>query len=125
MRERVELVDGVARDRLLQRALVAALRHADGDGPLAERREPRLVQLEVVGHRRHEDLAGHAERRRVVVEPLDDAADEVARRELLDLVDHDPLAPDDAPAPHVEHLHGGFELVVGDAEDVEVLRRRR
>ena len=46
---------------------------------------------------------------------------ELAGRELLDLVEDEALAPDDPTLADVEHLHGGFELVVGEADDVEVL----
>ena len=42
-------------------------------------------------------------------------------RELLDLVEHEALASDHAALAHVEHLHRRLEIVVGDADHVDVL----
>ena len=41
--------------------------------------------------------------------------------DVLDLVDHEPLATDDPTLADVEDLHRGLELVVGDADHVDVL----
>ena len=40
---------------------------------------------------------------------------------VLDLVDDEALAPDDPALADVEHLHRRLELVVGDADHVDVL----
>ena len=87
----------------------------------ADRGEPLLVERRVVDVDRHE----HGLRdplRRVVVEALDHVAHQLRRGEVLDLVDDEALAADDPALAHEEHLDGGLELVVGDAEHVEVLR---
>ena len=57
----------------------------------------------------------------VVVEVLEHVADEQRRSEVLHLVDDEPLATSDTTLPHEEHLHRGFELVLGDADDIEIL----
>ncbi len=41
--------------------------------------------------------------------------------ELLDLVDDETLATDDAALAHVEDLHGSFEIVVGETDHIDVL----
>ncbi len=40
--------------------------------------------------------------------------------QVLCFVEHEPLSAHDAALPHEEHLHGGFEIVVGEADDVDV-----
>ena len=70
---------------------------------------------------RHQHLLGHAERRLVAVQLLEDAVDETSRREVFDLVDDEALAADDSALADEEDLHRRFELVVGDADDVDVL----
>ena len=42
-------------------------------------------------------------------------------RQIFDLVDDETLAPDHAALAHEEDLHRGLELVVGDADHVDVL----
>ena len=75
----------------------------------------------VVGLERHEHLLGHALRRLVTVERLDDAVDHPAWRQRLDLVEHEPLAPHDPALAHEEHLHGRFEFVVREPDHVDIL----
>ena len=60
---------------------------------------------------------GHALGRVLTVELLEDAVDQASRREVLDLVEHEPLATDDAAPPDVEDLHRRLQLVVGEADD--------
>ena len=55
------------------------------------------------------------------VELLEQTTDELGAREVFDLVDDQPLAPDHAALPHEEHLHRCFELVFDDADGVVVL----
>ena len=50
------------------------------------------------------------------------SAHQLLAREVLDLVDDEPLAADHPAAAHEEHLHRGLELVVDEADHVEVLR---
>ena len=47
--------------------------------------------------------------------------DQLAGGEVLDLVDDEALAPDHPARAHVEDLHRRLELVVGEADHVEVL----
>ena len=104
-----------------QLALAAALRDADAHLRTAVQREELLVELVVLGHERDEDLLRARRQRRVGVELLDDAGDERRRFDVLDLVDDQALAADDPALAHVEHLDARFELVLLDAEEVEVL----
>ena len=48
-------------------------------------------------------------------------ADQLRPGQVLDLVDDEALAPDDPALAHEEDLDRGLELVVGDADHVEVL----
>ena len=41
--------------------------------------------------------------------------------QVFDLVDYEALAADNSPAPHVEDLHRCLELVLSEAEAVQVL----
>ncbi len=52
---------------------------------------------------------------------LEDVGDQLGPGEVLDLVDDEPLAPHHPPPADVEHLDSGFQLVLGDAEAVQVL----
>jgi len=115
-----ELLASVASDGLVQLALVATLRDADLHTAAAQVSEPLLVGGRVVGRHRHQHLLGHPRRRVVAVQRLQDAIDETTRRELLHLVEHEPLAPDHPALAHEEHLHGRFQLVVGDTDHVDV-----
>ena len=116
-----ELLLGVARHRLVQVAFVAALRHPDLDPRAAFVREPLLVHRTVLRVDRDEHLLRHTEGRLVAVQGLQDAVDQAPRREVLHLVEHEALAPDDATLADVEDLDGGLELVVGETDDVDVL----
>ena len=84
-------------------------------------REPFFVGGAVVGLDRHQHLLRHPGGRFVAVHRLEDAVDELAGCQLLDLVEDEPLASDDAAATDVEHLHRRFEIVLGDADHVDVL----
>ena len=121
-RERLARVE---RRGLQQLALAAALRDADAHLGLAVQREQLLVELAVLGLDRHEDLAGDVFLRRVGVELFDDAGDERRRLDVFDLVDDEPLAADDSPLAHVEHLHARFEEVLVETDEVEVFLARR
>ena len=116
-----ELLLGVAGHRLEQRPLVAALRHPHLHSRPATHRQPLLVGGEVVGLVGHQHLLGHTENRVIAVHRLDDAVDQLARRQLLDLVEDEPLAADNPPPAHVEHLHRRLQFVFGDADHIEVL----
>ena len=83
--------------------------------------QPLLVGRGVVGLVRHEHLLRHADDRLLAVQRFEDAVDQQSRGELLDLVEHEPLAAHHPALAHVEHLHRRLELVLGDADHVEVL----
>ena len=117
----VELLPGVVRHRLEQRPLSPRWGTRIVHPGAAQQRQPLLVQLDVLGLDGHEHLLGHALRRILAVQVLEDPVDQRRRRQLLDLVEDEALAPDDTPAADVEHLHRRLELVVGEADDVEVL----
>ena len=57
----------------------------------------------------------------VAVELLEQPADELGRLDVLDLVDDEALAADDAALAHEEHLHRRLERVVDDPDEVVVL----
>ena len=119
-----ERLQGVVGDRLLQVALVAALRHPDGHlaaAPLAEQ----LLHDVVVGRQRgHQDLA----RDRVAGVLDSDAAVELEQEVLHQLggaalvgaVGHPAALAADAPATDVEDLHRHLERVLGERDDVGV-----
>ena len=46
--------------------------------------------------------------------------DKIPGRDRFDLVDHPAALTAHATATHVEHLHGGFELVLGEGDDVGI-----
>ena len=80
--------------------------------------EPGLERLGVVGQLGHDHLAGG--RQFVAVGVLQHRVDELAERHVELLVDDPRAHPADAAAAHDEQLHRGGELVVVDAEHVEV-----
>ena len=85
-----------------------------------EARQPLLEHGWLVDLSRHQHHRGDAVDR-VGVVLLEDVGQELGWSEVLDLVDDEALAPDDPTPPHVEHLDGGFQLVLGQREAVEVL----
>ena len=87
----------------------------------AHHAEELLVEVLVLGQVRDEHLLGHVGGLGVAVELLEDAGDQRRLVEVLDLVDDEPLAAHDPPAPDEEDLHRRLELVVGDPDDVELL----
>ena len=54
---------------------------------------------------------------------LEHPADQLSRCQGLDLLDDEAVSAHDPAAPHVQHLHRGYEIVLGDGEDVQILRR--
>ena len=111
---------GVADDGAQQGGLVAALRRADGDLRAPHRAEPLGEDLVVGGVGGHQDLAGDL----LVagaVELSQEVLDGLGGGVVL-LVDHPTALATDAPAPHVEDLHRGLQLVVRDAEEIGVHR---
>ena len=113
-----EGLPGVLRGRREQCRLVAAVRDAKPHLAGGQRAEPGLEGLGVVGQLGHHDLAGG--RQLVAVRVLQHGVDEVAERHVELLVDRPRMHAADPPAAHDEQVHGGGELVVVDAEDVEV-----
>ncbi len=115
-----QVLAGRTRDRLLQGALGAPLRHRDVDGPAADGVQPALQQL-AIGR-----LLGHQQAARDVgaVGPVDlgdHLRHELGPREVLHLLGHEaPVAHHPAPA-HEEDLHRRLQRVLGQADHVEVL----
>ena len=105
-----------------QRLAIAALGHPDRDPRAAQQRQPLLVELDVLRlDRARAPASGTPCGRVLAVELLEDAVDQASRREVLDLVEDEAVAPDDTTAADVEDLHRRLELVVGEADDVDVL----
>ena len=73
------------------------------------------------GSTAHEHLLRDTLGRVLAVQRLEDAVDQPSGCEVLDLVEHEPLASDDSPLADEEHLHRRLQLVVGDADDIEIL----
>ena len=82
--------------------------------------EPFLVGVRVVGVYGNEHLLGNTERRLVAIHLFHDAIDESARGEIFDLVEHETLTSNNAALAHKEHLHGRFEFVFGQTNDIDV-----
>ena len=110
---------GVAGHRLLERLLVAALRHPDLHLAAAQVAEQLLERRDVRRERRHQDLA--RDRLGVAgVELEQEVLDQLGRAALLDAVGHPAaLAPDPAAAD-VEDLDGDLERVLGKGDHVDV-----
>ena len=116
-----ELLPRVPGDRLVQRPLVAALRHPHLDPAAAQVAQPLLVRRQVVRLHRDQHLLGHARRWLVAIQGLENAVHQPTRRQRLHLVEDEPLAADHPSLAHEEHLDGDLQLVIGDADDVDVL----
>ena len=116
-----ELLLRVAGDRVQQAALVAPLGHADVHAGVALDGQPLLVDLLRLRSEREQHLLRHAERGFVAVQLLEDPGGEAVVVELLDLVEDEPLPAHDPPPSHVEDLDGRFQVILCDADDVEVL----
>ena len=95
--------------------------HPDGDLGTAEVREPLLVQLGIGRRLGHQHLLGHAERGLLGIETFEHSIDQLGRRQVLGLVEHEPLAPHHPTLAHVEDLDGGFEVVAREPDDIEIL----
>ena len=80
-----------------------------------------MVEVDIVGLDGYEHLLRRTEWVVLVVQTLEDLADELGIGEVFGLVEDEPLAPHDAPLAHEEDLHRRFEIVVGNADDIEVL----
>ena len=115
-----ELLGGVAGDGRLQLPLGAALRHAHLDPRAPELRQPVLVELGIVGCGGHQNRPRHPQGR-VVVEVGEDVAHHLPGADVLDLVEDEALAPHHPSPPHEERLDRRLEVVLGDADHVEVL----
>ncbi len=90
-----------------------------GSAPLGQ---PLLDGLHRVGQRGDEDLLGHGVALLLAVELLEGVLDQGPGGDLLDLVGHPaPLAAHPSAA-YVEDLHGRFQLVLGDRDQVGVGR---
>ena len=120
---------GVALDGLGQRPLVAALGHADLHAGAAQPAEPLGQRVDVRRQLGHEDLPRHGlagvvrrlgERRLLAVELREEPLDQRGRLGGLDLVDHPAALAADPAAAHVEDLHRGLQLVLGEGDDVGV-----
>jgi hypothetical protein len=99
-----ERLGGVASHGRQQLPLRTPLRDAHRDLAAAHLGEERLGETRVLGLDRHEHLARHILRGRARVQLLEQARDELARVEVLDLVDHEPAPADDPAAPHEETI---------------------
>ncbi len=111
---------GVALDRDHQVLLVPALRDTQADlGPSAVR-EPLGHGFGILGQRRDQHLLGDGVARLLAVQLLERVFHQARRVDGLDLV-RDPAAlAADASAADVEDLDRGFELVLGDGDQVGV-----
>ena len=127
-----ELFLGVVRDRLLQAPLVAPLGHLDGHpqrrstrtgwpGGVALLHEELLVDREVHREDGDEHLLRVTRRRLLVVQLLQHLPHELGLREVFDLVDDEALAAHDAALADVEDLDGSLELVLDEADHVDVV----
>src|SRR4029453_15308631 len=114
-----ELLGGVAGGGLLQGPLAAPLGHADPDLRAPGLAQPALVEVGIVGVRRHEDGLGQPQGLGLTVEALEHVADELAGAEVLDLVDDEALPPDDPAPAHEEDRVGRLELALARAEPAE------
>lgn len=111
---------GVALDRGHQVLLVAALRDAQGNVRAAALREPLLDRLDRVGQRRDQHFLRHGVAALLAVQLLEGVLDEGRGVHVLDLVG-DPAALAAHPAAaDVEDLHGRFQLVLGECDQVGV-----
>ena len=116
-----ELFLGVARHRLVQVALVAAQRHADLHPRPAHHRQPFLVRA--TGPPARPERAPASARRAGGSSPYSSSrirSISPPGLSVLDLVDDEALAADDPTLAHVEDLHCRFEVVVGEADHVDV-----
>ncbi len=113
---------GVALHGLHEGLLVAALRDAQRDARPAPCRQPLLDGLHRVGQCRDKDLLGYGVALLLPVELLECVLDEGAGGDLLDLVGHPAPLAAYPPTAYVEDLHGRFQLVLGDRDQVGVGR---
>ena len=118
----LEGVLGVLPDGGQQGGLVAALRHPDVHPGPAQPAEPLRQLRGVAGLRRDEDLAGQPalEAGFLAVDLLEQVLDEVRGGGVLDLFDDPAALAADPAAADVEDLHGGFEFILVQGEDVGV-----
>ena len=125
---------GVALDRVQQRLLVTAPRHPKVDGAVAADGQPFRDRLRLGRQHGHQDLAGDAAagavggagatvgrvHRRLPVHLAEEVLDQFAGRHVLDLFQHPAALAAHPAVADVEDLHGRFELVLGQGDDVAV-----
>ena len=112
---------GVALDGLQQRPLVAALRHPQRHPAAPAGGEPVGERVGVAGQLGDEQLAGHVGLALLAAVHLGaEVVHEVAGAQLLGLLHHPAALAAHPAAADVEHLHGGFERVVGEGDHVGV-----
>ena len=116
----MERLRRVAGHDLHQPSLRAAGRHRDRDVGAAPVRQPGLEHLAVRRLGRHEDPRRHL--LALHVELAEERRDELRPVEVLDAVDDPALATQHPSASDREHLEGGLQVVLGEADDVEALR---
>ena len=115
---------GVAGDRLLQGALVAALRDPDPDPAPPLVGQQLLEHLGVGRQRRHQHLARDRVAGSIVVgaavELEQEVLDQLGGAALVDAVGHPAALAADPAAAHVEDLDGDLERVLGERDHVGV-----
>ena len=111
----------VLRDRRMELALVASLRNPDGDLALTQLRQPLLVQRRIRRQFGDEDLLRPTDGVVVEVQPLEHPTHELRPIEFLSLVDDETATSHDPALSDEEHLHGRFEFIVVDPDDIGVL----
>ena len=111
---------GVAGDRLHQAALVAALRHPEGDlaPPLVA--QPGRDGRCVVGLSRQQHLARDGVGALAVVDLDEEPPEQLGQLRVVDPVGHPAALAPDPTAAHVEHLDGDLQRVLGDRDHVGV-----
>ena len=107
--------------RVHQRALVAPLRDAQRHPGTTLLAQPLLVQRYVRRQFRNEHELGPSQRVLLVIQPREHTGDELRSVECLHLVHDEPSLAHHPPLAHEEQLDGRFQLVVADADYVEVL----
>ena len=125
---------GIARDGFQQRLLVAAARYPQVDRAAAAGRQPLGDRTVFRRQLRDQHLAGHAAALGfggaqfavcgvacgLAVDLAKEVLDQFPGRHVLDLFQHPAALPADAAVADVEDLHGRFELILGQRDDVAV-----
>ena len=115
---------GVAGDGLLERLLVAALRHPDLHPAAAQVAEQLLERVDVRRQLGDQDLLRDRVARFIGlgagVELEQEVLDQLGRAALLDPIGHPAALAADPAAAHVEDLHRDLERVLGEGDHVDV-----